>query len=327
MKVSVIMPSHNRSDALKLTLGTLAEQRFDAEWEVVVVNNNSTDDTDDVVKAQTMPCPLKLVHRTTPGAVAASRNAGAREAEGEYLIFIDNDILVDPDFVKSHVDLLDANAGCWIVGAIAALPEQEELPLGKFRLSLQKPSLDNAVHETIGFTGANCSLPRSDFEKLGGFDEGFFISSSEDQELALRARAELGIRVLSAPHIVGVHNDWAGWTFEDYCRRQRLYSQTDYYFWKKYGDRHPRIQLVTESLPVDVRRDATATIGRKMIKRIVGSGPIQWVLIRTATVLEKANVARPLLWACYKLALAGSIDRGVREGREIYHLREKGVSS
>ncbi|HUR99721.1 MAG TPA: glycosyltransferase [Pyrinomonadaceae bacterium] len=323
MKVSVIIPSYNRSDALKLTLDRLSAQDFDGDWEVIVVNNNSTDDTNAVVAAQQLPCPLRLVERTTPGAVASSRNAGAREARGEYMIFIDNDILVEPCFVSSHVDLLESNPLCWVLGEILPLPEQENLPLGKFRKELQPESISNGVHETLGFTGANFSLPRTDFEKLGGFDEGFFISSSEDQEFALRARTELGVKVLSAPHIVGVHNDWAGWTFEDYCRRQGLYSHTDYYFWQRYGERHPRIQLVTESLPVDIRKDPARVLVRKVGKRLLGSQGSQIVLIRLATILERVAMARPLLWILYKLALAGAIDRGLREGRETYLLKEK----
>lgn len=324
MKVSVVIPSHNRSAALKLTLERFARQRFDGQWEVIVVNNNSTDDTNDVVRAQQMPVSLKLVERTTPGAVAHSRNAGAHAASGDYLIFVDNDILVEPDFVQSHVQLLDANPGCWILGVVTPLPEQELLELGRFRKSLEPPVSNTGVSETLAFSGANCSLPRTDFEKLGGFDEGFFISSSEDQEFALRARTELGVRVLLAPHIAGVHNDWAGWTFADYCRRQRLYSQTDYYFWKKYGDRHPRLQLVSESLPVDMRRDPAATILRKMAKRVLGSDAVQWVLGKAILALEKLGVARRILWTLYKLALGGSIDRGLREGRMRYLATEKG---
>src|SRR5688572_2166050 len=294
MKVSVVIPSHNRADALKLTLERFRRQNFEGEWEVLVVNNNSTDDTNAVVRALQMPVSVKLVERTTPGAVAHARNAGARAAKGDYLIFVDNDILVEPDFVESHVRLLDANPGCWILGVVTPLPEQEHLELGRFRKSLEPPN-PSGISETDGFSGANCSLPRADFEKLGGFDEGFFISSSEDQELALRARMELGVQVLLAPHISGVHNDWAGWTFADYCRRQRLYSQTDYYFWKKYGDRHPRLQLVNESLPVDTRSDSAKTVLRKMAKRVLGHDGVQWMLGKAILILERLGTARRLL--------------------------------
>ena len=315
MKVSVVIPSFNRCDALKLTLEHLARQKYNGQWEVIVVNNNSTDDTDSVVQAQEFPCELKLVRRTTPGAVAMSRNAGARQARGEFLIFIDNDILVEPTFVADHVEMLEANPGCWILGAIEPLPEQEDLPLGQFRRSLSPKSTDKGVHETLAFTGANCSLPRRDFERLGGFDEGFFISSSEDQELAMRARGDLGVRVLSVPHIRGIHNDWAGWTFADYCRRQNLYSQTDYYFWLKYGEDHPRLQLVNESLPVKLREDSLRLIFRKLMKRVLGASVVQFGLIKAASVQERFGISRRVLWITYKLCLAGAINEGVRKGR------------
>jgi GT2 family glycosyltransferase len=275
MKVSLIIPTFNRSDALALTLDRLADQDFQEKCEVIVVNNNCTDDTDEVFAAHSLRCPAKIVHRTTPGGVASSRNAGAREAAGEYLIFLDNDILVAPDFVRSHVAILDGNPGAWVVGAIELLPEQQATPLGRFRMALGAALPAADLDNYHGFTGANCSLPRRDFERLGGFDEGFIISSSEDQEFAMRARIELGVRIIYAPQIVGVHNDWAGWTFSDYCQRQNLYRRTDYYFWLKYGDRHPRQAMLLESFPVSLRSDSFDMVFRKVRKRIFYNRIIQ----------------------------------------------------
>ena len=75
-KFSVIIPTHNRAEALRLTLANLARQQFTEPWEVIVVNNRCTDNTDALVEDQDFPAPLRLVHEDTPGA-AAARNAGA----------------------------------------------------------------------------------------------------------------------------------------------------------------------------------------------------------------------------------------------------------
>ncbi len=65
MKVSVIIPTHNRADALRKTLERLARQDFKEPWEVVVVNN-LTDDTTEVVKNYKFPASLTLVEEKTP---------------------------------------------------------------------------------------------------------------------------------------------------------------------------------------------------------------------------------------------------------------------
>ena len=64
MKVSVIVPTHNRAEALEKTLHYLSQQVFEHLWEVVVVNNNCTDNTDEVVEKaiKNFPVSLKLVH-------------------------------------------------------------------------------------------------------------------------------------------------------------------------------------------------------------------------------------------------------------------------
>ena len=67
MKISVVIPTHNRSDALAKTLLNLSEQQFTESWEVIVVNNRSTDDTDEVVRGQRFPVPAAARSRRETG--------------------------------------------------------------------------------------------------------------------------------------------------------------------------------------------------------------------------------------------------------------------
>jgi glycosyltransferase involved in cell wall biosynthesis len=318
MKLSIIIPTHNRADALEPTLQKLAEQKFDETWEAIVVNNNCTDDTDELVRLQQQnyPASLQLVYEKKPGA-AAARNAGASAATGDYLVFIDNDILTEPDFLQRHYDALRQNPNSWIVGQFVNLPEQEKSVFGKYRKSLfpTLPVTEN-IRETDSITGANFSLPRLDFVRLGGFDENFHVASGEDQEFAMRGRRELGIKTLLAPGILVVHNDWAGSTFEDFCRRQQMYSQTEFYFWQKYGSEHPRLKMVEENLPADWQKDSLAIFLRKNIKQMLGRQSAQRVLINTCSLLEKSFPYRPLLWRLYKATLAGAMNHGFQQGRE-----------
>ncbi|MCW5959738.1 MAG: glycosyltransferase family 2 protein [Pyrinomonadaceae bacterium] len=317
MKVSVVIPTHNRSDALTETLQKLSLQKFSEEWELFVVNNNCTDDTDEIVGQQNLPVKVNLIYEKTPGA-AASRNAGARVARGKYLVFLDNDILVEPDFLERHLHALQMNPSCWIVGKVNNLPEQERTAFGTFRKSLAALDSSLEIKEISGFTGANSSMPRRDFEALGGFDKRFYDASSEDHELAMRARKQLGIKVLYFPSIVAVHNDWAGWTFSDFCLRQEIYARFEYLLWKKYGREHPRLKLVEENLPPNWSNDSSTLLFRKVVKRILAASVTQTSLKGSCSILEKFAPSRPFLHRLYKLAIAGAINKGFREGMQTY---------
>src|ERR1051325_8961518 len=173
MKISVVIPTHNRADALNMTLQRLAQQQVDAAWEVIVVNNRCTDDTDAVVSNRIFPAPLRLVHEEVPGP-AAARNAGARTATGEYLVFMDNDILVESNYLQSHLAALARHSHCWVVGQVMNLPEQDDTPFGRYRSSLFPFfAPDQAPFETEVITTQCLSMPRADFDALGGFDESF----------------------------------------------------------------------------------------------------------------------------------------------------------
>ena len=93
--LSIVIPTHNRSDVLSRTLQGLAGQSVTVPWEVIVVNNRCEDETDRVVAAMatTFPCDLRLVHEDMPGASAA-RNHGVRSARGSVLVLLDDEIFL-----------------------------------------------------------------------------------------------------------------------------------------------------------------------------------------------------------------------------------------
>lgn len=309
--ISIVIPTHNRSPVLSKTLAHLAKQEFGGSWEVIVVNNRSTDDTDAVVERQSFPVSLRLIHEDTPGP-AAARNAGAAAASGDYVIFMDNDIIVEPDFIERHHGALQTHPSCWIVGQVVNLPEQQHTPLGRFRQALS-PFVppEQGMREVEWIGAGQFSLPRADLACLGGFDEKFLWI--EDLELAMRAR-QAGIIILFDPSNIAVHNDWAGFSIRDYCMRQRLYSQAEILFWLKYGMNYPRAEMVCKNLPPVWRRDDVGIMLRKLAKQWVGGRVGQAALIGACTLLEQAWPWPPVLWRAYRLALAGAIYRGFQEG-------------
>src|SRR2546425_9508721 len=92
-EATIVIPTHNRSDALIETLEALsASAALDGGWEAVVVDDGSTDDTSVVIprRIESHRSLIRYLRQDNHGA-AAARNRGGREARGRFLIFIDND--------------------------------------------------------------------------------------------------------------------------------------------------------------------------------------------------------------------------------------------
>ena len=105
MKVSVIVSAFNAADILSVTLPPLLDQDYpEAEREIIVVNDASTDSTSSMIDRESWADSCKIIHHETNRGRSATRNSGLRAAQGELLIFLDCDIEVPPDFVSKHVE-------------------------------------------------------------------------------------------------------------------------------------------------------------------------------------------------------------------------------
>ena len=110
MTVTVAICTWNRASLLRTTLGRLAEVRVpnDVEWEVLVVNNNSTDETDAVIEEHAPRLPIRRVFEAAPGHSNA-RNRAVVEARGDLIIWTDDDVLVDAGWISAYVSAYREN--------------------------------------------------------------------------------------------------------------------------------------------------------------------------------------------------------------------------
>jgi GT2 family glycosyltransferase len=321
LNTSVIIPTFNRRDAVLQTLAVLAQCEAPAGgWEAILVDDGSTDGTDDAVRDWIKQSNAPVRYEQQPNAgPARARNQGAALAKGDVLIFLDNDILVQPDFLRRHVETLAANPGCWIMGRIHHPAQLRESPFGRYRDDLweafHRAHNPDAITETDGITAANISLRAEDFRRLGGFDEGYSIASCEDSELGMRARKS-GIRVLYHPGIVVVHNDWAV-DLDRFCERQRLYSISDVRLWRVYGDESPRLAMIHANGPIN-SSDSFSLTAKKLTKSLVATGAGSAILCSTTRLAERIAPDSGLTRRLYDAAIGTAIFRGVREGMKRY---------
>ena len=108
MSVTVAICTWNRAALLDQTLARMRELRVPAgtEWELLVVNNNCTDHTDAVLAKHASALPLRRIAEPTPG-LSHARNAALAAARGEYLLWTDDDVLVEPDWLAEAVGTVE----------------------------------------------------------------------------------------------------------------------------------------------------------------------------------------------------------------------------
>lgn len=111
-RIDIIVPVYNRAKIVQPTLQAIAAQSF-KDYRLVLVDNNSTDDTLQVLEAfkqEHSDIDVTIVQCSTPGA-AAARNAGFRASGSEWVMFFDSDDLMDTDLVESYMSRIDAANG------------------------------------------------------------------------------------------------------------------------------------------------------------------------------------------------------------------------
>lgn len=175
-KVSAIICTHNRDRYLGLAIDSLLQQDF-SDFEIIVVDNASTDQTRQVVEAR-HDVRVKYVYEAVTG-LSVARNTGAKAAQSEILAYLDDDAIASPMWLSSLYEAYEANetlaiAGgkvtlLWTDGITAPLWLSDGLAgnLGAYDLG------DSVVYITQpGLTprGLNYSIRRAFLEQIGGFD-------------------------------------------------------------------------------------------------------------------------------------------------------------
>lgn len=200
--VSVIICTWNSASRLRITLNALAQCHVPSEldWELVLVNNNCTDDTDVVAADFKSRLPLEYVHEARPG-LSNARNAGLAAASGKLIIFTDDDVRPEKDWLAAYWSAYSANGERHYFGGPVA-SEFEEQPSDDELLRLAPWSvkgLDWGEEVVIGrhmpFIGPNWACPREALDEVGGFDASLGIvggskkvSTGEESDVMRRLR-------------------------------------------------------------------------------------------------------------------------------------------
>ena len=265
---TVVVATFNRAEGLKRLLEALAEQDLGPEnFEVVVVDDGSTDGTWQLLNNFRTPFALHCLTQTNQGP-AAARNAGILAASGEIIVTLDDDVEPHKDLLRRHLEAhLDAEPTA-AIGRFALPPDADLAPWVAWEfagLEQQYAAMERGDWEASPrqFYTANSSVPRSAYLEAGLFDPVF--RRGEDVELAYRLR-DMGLRFKFLPEAVIDHRPHR--TFAEWQRIALQYGHYDVLMWQTKGQEH-MLSLIGHEFknerPMSLQIVARMLVGRRRL--------------------------------------------------------------
>jgi len=204
--VSIIILNYNGQRYIAKCLSSVLNTEY-PNFEVIFVDNHSTDGSIDIVRKVSDP-RLKIIVNDRNYGYAKGNNIGVKYASGKYIVFLNVDTEVDSKWLKYLVEVMESDES--IGGAQAKIIYANRQHVWSFLSSINPAGevflggLDGKHVTDIFFASGCCSIYRKDlFERVGGFDEDYFMYV-EDVDLGWRLRL-FGYRIVAVPEAIIYH--------------------------------------------------------------------------------------------------------------------------
>ncbi len=246
--VSIIVPVFNKVELTQQCLAALAEVTDGVEFEVIVVDDGSTDGTQAFL--QSLGGDVQIIRNECNSGFAVSCNRGAAAARGRYLVFLNNDTIPLKGWLSAMVREVEAHPDVAVVGSKLLYPDHTIQHAGvvfskstftPYHLYRTFPADHPAVNQRREFnavTGACFLIRRELFDAVGRFDEGY-RNSFEDVDLCLKVR-DRGGRIIYQPASVLFHleSQSPGRKAHDHENAERLCARWADHWWLPDEDIH-----------------------------------------------------------------------------------------
>ncbi|TVM03271.1 MAG: glycosyltransferase family 2 protein [Candidatus Brocadia sp. WS118] len=252
MKVSIILVNYNSAALIRQCLRSVCEHTKEIPFEVIVVDNASTDNSRQIVSSEFST--VRLIESPVNLGFSRGNNLGASGAKGRYLLFLNTDTLLIENSIRMLAEYLDEHPG---VGAIGPrlLFEDRYFQLSAGRLpNLLREGIDKIVHslarkwrkgvcpllelrhnttKAVGWlTGACLMVRQNAFSQVNGFDENIFMYF-EDKDLCKRINAS-GWQIIYYPSTSVIHLLAGSSVNVDKQKINELYRTSQIYYYRKH---------------------------------------------------------------------------------------------
>ncbi len=257
MQMSVIIVSWNVRDHLRRCLASIQETTQDLEYEVIVVDNDSDDQSVEMIQEE-FP-EVTIIASNTNLGFGTANNRGAEIATGDVFFILNDDTVLQENSLKKVYDKMISEKEIGVLGyhlvhpdgshqdSVRAYPRVFDQLLLLTKLHNIFPNIapmkryfardfDYTKEQDVDQVMGACMVIRRDiFQKAGGFDENFFVWF-EEVDLQKRIQDEQNLRIVYSPFTEMIHVKGASFSQWMSMKSQRIYNASmRYYFWKHYG--------------------------------------------------------------------------------------------
>ena len=195
IKVSVIIPTKNRKKILRKYLQALNNQSYDHnKFEIIIIDDGSSEDNKTMIEKINLKPEVNYIYQENTGP-AQARNRGIKLAKGEYVVFIDDDIIVNRNFLKNHMKNHKSNDNVIVHGPVIYTNDLENPRNTEKKMR----DFSNAY-----FATGNASIKKDHLKKVGLFDSRFNEYGWEDLELGTRLK-KLNLKPVQEKEARGYH--------------------------------------------------------------------------------------------------------------------------
>jgi len=296
IKVSVIIPAYNRSSVTEKCIRAICNQSVDSDfYEVILVDDHSTDNTKELSEVLSLEFPnIRYYRNEINFGRSKTRNIGISMAVGQWLIFLDNDLIVDYDFIKVYSDaFLNATDSYAFLGK-TCYPSTETAKSNLYRY-LESRAVHNQIYSKTSpnkcldfkfFAGGNSACSRNAAIEIGCFDEKLRYYGGEDEEFGLRLK-QRGVKLFLLLEATAIHFDF-GINLKSLRSKYLEYGMFAFNYFRDSGLTHFSSDNMSMLLPIDFKNDGLLLICKKFLTRLMSFIPffklVEAFLIRTDKV-------------------------------------------
>jgi glycosyltransferase involved in cell wall biosynthesis len=311
--VSVVIPTYNRIQLLRDTLNSLTSQTFPlGRFEVIVVDDGSEDGTGEI-QNEPWPFTLRYVRQSNQGD-AAARNLGANQSRADLLVFLDDDIVVGPDYLTSMAEEHEGPQKRIVIGTEHLWLDASSAP-ARLVANTQgdhRPSVEVLFTEVCS---NNMSVRREAYRSLGMMRSLDYPGSSMwcDVDFAFRAYQQ-GFAFLRSTSALCWHRDYTAVSLNARKTRMSEAARRSVALFETQPDLLPYLPMFSDKTPIRWGKDSPRLIGRKLVRRLASTSLSLWSMEKIARLLKRHAPTTTLIDPLERWIIGGYISRGYRQG-------------